>query len=84
MRSVFLPISIPMVVTARTVAVRGMVVLLLVTSRPRTMSAFGAGARPVDPIRIGQGTKIANVTVAANPDRGTIRELAAATLSSHS
>src|ERR1700722_1705738 len=28
---------------------------------------------------IGQGTKIANVTVAANPDRGTIRELAAAT-----
>ena len=30
-------------------------------------------------LRIGQGTKIANVTVAANPDRGTIRELAAAT-----
>jgi hypothetical protein len=30
-------------------------------------------------LRIGQGAKIANVTVAANPDGGTIRELAAAT-----
>src|SRR6185312_10569237 len=30
-------------------------------------------------LRIGQGTKIANVTVAANPDGWTIRELAAAT-----
>ena len=30
-------------------------------------------------LRVGERTKIADVTVAANPDRGTIRELAAAT-----
>jgi hypothetical protein len=30
-------------------------------------------------LRIGQGTKMANMTVAANPNGGTIRELAAAT-----
>jgi hypothetical protein len=30
-------------------------------------------------LRVGERTKTADVTVAANPDRGTIRELAAAT-----
>ena len=30
-------------------------------------------------LRIGQGTKVANVTVAANPNRGTFRQLAATT-----
>ena len=40
----FFPISIPMVATARTVDLRGMATLLLLTSPPRTLRAVGGGS----------------------------------------
>ena len=42
--NVMLPISIPMVVTARTVDLRGMAVLLLLSSPPSTLRAVGGGS----------------------------------------
>jgi hypothetical protein len=50
MWSVFLPISIPMVATARMVE-QGMVVLLVLTSPDALSEPLEAGARPVHSIR---------------------------------